>query len=251
MPMKHRLRLMLVLFALTIPGAILFLITLQPPEVPGVDPMVIRIAAVVSNVMFTIVLGALGSFASPAVGFETPAITAALQGRSPWPILRERVRISLIGALIALAVLVLGDLAFRPEALAGPAKFPSILQMLLGMTYGGLIEEIGVRWGLMGIWAWLVYKVTRSQTAGAWVGIIVAAVAFGGLHLPALLQTVGSEAFTPVLIVRTVLLNAAGGIVFGWLFWKKGLEAAMMSHAFVHVGLFLVNVGIYLAMVQG
>jgi len=25
-------------------------------------------------------------------------------------------------------------------------------------------------------------------------------------------------------------LNGIGGIIFGWLYWKKGLESAMISH---------------------
>jgi membrane protease YdiL (CAAX protease family) len=26
------------------------------------------------------------------------------------------------------------------------------------------------------------------------------------------------------------LLNGIGGVVFGWLYWKKGLESAMIAH---------------------
>jgi membrane protease YdiL (CAAX protease family) len=35
---------------------------------------------------------------------------------------------------------------------------------------------------------------------------------------------------TPPVILRAVLLNGIGGVVFGWLFFKKGLEFAMISH---------------------
>ena len=37
-------------------------------------------------------------------------------------------------------------------------------------------------------------------------------------------------ALTPMVIVRAIVLNAVGGIIFGWLYWKKGLESAMISH---------------------
>lgn len=52
-------------------------------------------------------------------------------------------------------------------------------------------------------------------------------VIFGLGHLPAtaLLTTI-----TPIVIFRAILLNGIGGIVFGWLYWKKGIEAAMMAH---------------------
>jgi hypothetical protein len=35
---------------------------------------------------------------------------------------------------------------------------------------------------------------------------------------------------TPLVITRTVVLNGLIGIAAGWLFWKRGLETAMISH---------------------
>jgi membrane protease YdiL (CAAX protease family) len=32
------------------------------------------------------------------------------------------------------------------------------------------------------------------------------------------------------MVIKVILLNAVGGIIFGWLYWKKGLESAMISH---------------------
>ena len=34
----------------------------------------------------------------------------------------------------------------------------------------------------------------------------------------------------PTVVVRTIALNAIAGIAFGWLFWKHGLEMAMLAH---------------------
>ena len=33
-----------------------------------------------------------------------------------------------------------------------------------------------------------------------------------------------------VVVLRTLLLNGIAGVVFGWLYWKRGLEMAMLSH---------------------
>jgi len=60
-----------------------------------------------------------------------------------------------------------------------------------------------------------------------WLAIVLAAVIFGAGHLPAVMSL---TALTPLVIVRTIVLNAVGGIIFGWLYWKKGLESAMISH---------------------
>jgi hypothetical protein len=32
------------------------------------------------------------------------------------------------------------------------------------------------------------------------------------------------------VIVRTIVLNALLGIPFGWLYWRWGLEYAMLAH---------------------
>ena len=50
---------------------------------------------------------------------------------------------------------------------------------------------------------------------------------FGLSHLPA---TAALTTITSLVIFRAVLLNGIAGIIFGWLFWKKGLEAAIISH---------------------
>jgi membrane protease YdiL (CAAX protease family) len=60
-----------------------------------------------------------------------------------------------------------------------------------------------------------------------WAAIVLAALIFGILHLPAVAQT---TALTKVVVLRTVMLNALAGIAFGWLFWRRGLEQAMVSH---------------------
>ena len=57
---------------------------------------------------------------------------------------------------------------------------------------------------------------------------------FGLGHLPALAQSV---TLTPALVARTVLLNAVAGVLFGWLYWRRSLEAAMVAHASFHVPL--------------
>ena len=53
------------------------------------------------------------------------------------------------------------------------------------------------------------------------------AIVFGLAHLPG---TAVIMSITPAVILRAVLLNGIGGVVFGWLFFRKGLEFAMVSH---------------------
>jgi len=51
-------------------------------------------------------------------------------------------------------------------------------------------------------------------------------------------QSVGS---TPALIAQTVLLNEIAGVIFGWLYWQRSLEAATVAHATFHVPLVVLS----------
>lgn len=72
----------------------------------------------------------------------------------------------------------------------------------------------------------------RPHPAIVWGAIVLAAILFGVGHLGVVSAQLP---LTPALVVRTVVLNAVAGGVFGWLFWKRSLEAAMIAHASGHV----------------
>jgi membrane protease YdiL (CAAX protease family) len=69
-----------------------------------------------------------------------------------------------------------------------------------------------------------------------WTANVLAALLFGALHLP---FTATIVAITPALVARALLLNGLAGVIFGWLYWRRSLEAAMVAHATVHVALTL------------
>jgi membrane protease YdiL (CAAX protease family) len=66
-----------------------------------------------------------------------------------------------------------------------------------------------------------------------WLAIVVSALLFGAGHLPAAAMLVGELTGDVVLFV--VGVNTAFGVLFGYLFWRYGLEAAMIAHATAHV----------------
>ncbi len=79
---------------------------------------------------------------------------------------------------------------------------------------------------------WIIFKIKKTadgkpNATGIWLAIIISAVIFGLGHLP-ITGTITS--ITPLIVVRAILLNGIGGIIFGWLYWKKGLESAMIGH---------------------
>ena len=150
-----------------------------------------------------------------------------------------------VGAAAALVLFLLDRLMqpALPEALRATNTEPSWLNLLTAMFYGGITEEILMRWGLMSLLVWIAWKGLKQgvtlPSQGIYQGaIVLAALVFGLLHLPA---TAAIVPLTPVVIIRALLLNGIAGIAFGWLFWQSSLEAAMLAHISVHAFTFVLS----------
>jgi membrane protease YdiL (CAAX protease family) len=148
-----------------------------------------------------------------------------------------------IGLGVIAALLIIGvDLLLQPAMLKELGDSATLLYLqniqpaawkgFLAAFYGGIAEEILLRLLVMSLFAWLGGFVSKTQdgkptSAVFWIANILAAVLFGLGHLPA---TEMILPLTPLVITRAILLNGIGGIIFGWLYWKRGLEAAMIAH---------------------
>lgn len=154
-----------------------------------------------------------------------------------------------VGAAAALVLLLLDRLMqpALPEALrAANNTERSWLNLLTAMFYGGITEEILMRWGLMSLLVWIAWKGLKQgvtlPSQGIYQGaIVLAALVFGLLHLPA---TAAIVPLTPVVIIRALLLNGIVGIAFGWLFWQYSLEAAMLAHVSFHAFSFALSLSL-------
>nr|WP_255520231.1 CPBP family glutamic-type intramembrane protease [Ramlibacter aurantiacus] len=107
--------------------------------------------------------------------------------------------------------------------------------------YGGITEEVMLRWGLLSALACGLHRVfgRNGQRPGlAWIANAITAVLFALGHLPALLA-LGEP--TPVLLARVLVLNTVAGLAYGWLFWRGQLESAMTAHAATHVGFWVLG----------
>jgi len=60
-----------------------------------------------------------------------------------------------------------------------------------------------------------------------WSVNLLVALLFGIGHLPAAFKLASPSAFE---IFRVLFLNGIAGIVFGWLYWSRGLWTAIAAH---------------------
>lgn len=114
----------------------------------------------------------------------------------------------------------------------------SVKAIIGGVVYGGIVEEVLLRLFLMSLTVWVLSKIAaRNKTLiPAWIyviSILLTSIIFGIGHLPFASSIYGE--LTAVVLIRIILLNSIGGIGFGYLYWKKGLEYSMAAHMFTHI----------------
>lgn len=166
------------------------------------------------------------------VGLDAPWLRAVLFGR-------ERSRQPWLAAMafgIFAGLLIVGlDPLFAPHMpaplhpQAPVAAQASAWAGLLASFYGGIAEELLLRLFLMTLLVWLLSLLVggRPRTSQFWIAIALAAMLFGAGHLPA---AAGMWPLDAVVVTRTIVLNSLAGLVFGWLYWKRGLESAILAH---------------------
>jgi hypothetical protein len=217
-----------------------------PPDAPRVDaPLgVVVAAALLQSFLLMAALTAVGTALAPRLGLTSHVLRRVEGGPPVWAALRGELPLALALGVAGAGLLALGDGLTRPllgeagEALA--RAMPRTWRVTLaGVLYGGLSEELIARWGVMSLAAFGLHRLLQRgqgplRPSAAWPAILFAALVFGAGHLPAVASV---TALTPLLVARTVLLNAVAGAICGWLFWRRSLEAAMAAHVTFHVAL--------------
>jgi hypothetical protein len=170
------------------------------------------------------------------VGLGSPLLQGWLDRNGSAPNLHtlkplQAITLGVLGAVAVLgASLLLDPMLPKPlHPVADPGAGQSALNGLLASFYGGIAEELQLRLFLMTLLVWVFAKASRRQPGATvfWIAIVIAAVLFGAGHLPAAAQVWG---LTDIVVFRTIALNAIAALAFGWLYWKRGIEMAMLGH---------------------
>jgi len=200
---------------------------------------------------------ALGLMLSTSTGLGTPFIENWLYKEPKRPPLRLVVSLSVLVVIATSFILVclrqisaVLAIAFGADLSAVVSdstdflsNYPETWKWLFVSFHAGVIEEIMFRLGLMNLLVWIGNRLVSankkpSRRAVIWIANLIAAFVFGAFHL------VGVLPVPDVLFAKAsvVVQNALVGLVFGWFFWKFGLESAMLTH-------FLLDVFFYVVMI--
>ena len=155
---------------------------------------------------------------------------------------KSNIRLGVISAVIVALIFVGFEMLFQPylpDGLKMTQEARNLTTTFAGVLYGGITEELMLRWGMMSLFVWTFWKLfqrsrPRPSSAVYWASIVISALLFAIGHYGA---TALIAPVTTLLWIRMLLLNGLGAVVFGWLYWKKGLEISFISHACVHIAI--------------
>ena len=209
-------------------------------ETLSVPMPVVQTVSVIQSSVFLLILVVLGGWLAPQLNLKTPIITATINRHWEKLDLRPILISALVGGTIGgLLITVFYGVAapFLPAEFIENSATLS-LPIYTRLLYGGITEEVLIRWGLMSLLVWLLYRLTQQK--GTQVkgynyifGIVVSDILFGVGHLPdaSLLSPVVTSSF----VVYIIIGNTLYGLNAGYLFWKRGLESAILAHMIAHI----------------
>jgi hypothetical protein len=220
------------------------------PEGKEMPPRKVMLAiTLVQTFLLVAIAAAAGTALAPRVGLGAPFFEALAGGEPVWPALRPQLLptlgLSVAGTLVLLAAYY-GFFRRRldPETAHTIDELRNKLGIWGRVLYGGVVEEVLMRWCLMTILVWLGTLLVGEPSAGVmWATILLSGVLFGLGHGPSYIAA-GARP-TPLFFAAIVFLNLWVGTIFGWLYWHYGLEAAMIGHALFHLVWWPVDVRLY------
>ncbi|WP_252735976.1 CPBP family intramembrane glutamic endopeptidase [Zobellia sp. B3R18] len=240
--MHNKLKLGLTLFGLSILG-ILSMLTVTFPEdgipkelVEAIPLETLKYLSLIQPTVLLLIAVFIGIMLYDKVNLQVPSISNALKIESPKISFREQIKFGVLFGIIAGILTTTVTLVLKTSIPQEFVKMQEKVQFtpIARFLYGGITEEILVRFGFMTLLVWLAFKITKNlNDLTYWVGIVLASLLFAIGHFP----TVFSVVANPSALFLTYIMvgNSIAGLFFGWLYWRKGLEAAIIAHIMTHV----------------
>jgi hypothetical protein len=217
------------------------------PPIPIPLPLLVVIGVAENLLLFSVIIG-VGLLLARRMGLGAPLIESWLYHEDSPVRVRDSFKSgALVGVTvgIVLVIIILAVAPHMPDLPFVRAARAPIWKRLLACFYGGIDEEVLTRLFLLTLFAWLGLRVFQKEKARLlpstfWIANVIAAVLFGLGHLPAASRVMQ---ITPEVVVLALALNGIAAVSFGYLYWKRGLEAAMIAHFCADFVLYVVGVG--------
>ena len=172
------------------------------------------------------VLGGLAALIGSILGLAALSKVRPLPRRTA--VERARLAALALGVGVAVGIANLGanygmallDPAIREQMVTRWAEFSSWSVVVSGP----ILEEILFRLFLLGSLAWIVSRFTDDPRTTFYIALGLSTLLFGIAH------AFYGGVDTPLYAIGIAVKSAAGGAVFGWVFWRWGLPYSIACH---------------------
>jgi len=206
--------------------------------ISGSPEMLILLSQVPTFILIIIAL-VIGFFTAHKVGLKSAVIHPNVRekSKSEWI---KGIKLAIILGSIAAIVLRGFDyllLPFLPDGIKELIHPYNAIEFLGALLYGGIVEELLIRFGFMSLLVLVLWKLFDRKAAkpANWVfilAIFVSTLLFALGHYSA---TANVTEMTGFIWFRMIVLNGFAGVFFGWIYWKHNLELAMLAHMSTHI----------------
>ena len=244
--MNKKFKLGLALFFIGLLGVLTLLsVTIPLDSLPKevlekISPQTLKYLVLINPTILLLIAVVVGTLLYDKVGLSVPTISSILKIEDPKIKFIDQIKSGILFGLVTGILTTTIGLIFKSSI---PQEFIEVGNKIKVTTfarfaYGGLTEELLMRFGFMTLVTWIIFKVNKKlNNVTYWTGIILASILFAVGHFPVVFNAVKNP--TIELLAYVLIGNSIAGLFFGWLYWKKGLEAAFIGHIFAHVAMII------------
>ncbi|HEX8287228.1 MAG TPA: CPBP family glutamic-type intramembrane protease [Pyrinomonadaceae bacterium] len=213
-------------------------------EIPSITPALKLLSLVQPTIILTVAV-VVGAALGSKVGLSAPVAEALAGGENLVPAFKSQIIPGITGGFVGGASIVLIAFLWNPflppEAVARISELGSFVPLPTRLLYGGITEELLLRWGLLTLLVWVLWRLFQSgmgepKSVYFIAAIIISSIVFGIGHLPVAYMLLPDA--TVALTLFVIVGNSVFGLIAGFLYWKKGLESAIIAHMLAHVVMF-------------
>ncbi len=213
-------------------------------EIPTITPA-LKLLSLIQPAIILSVAVLVGVFLASKVGLTSPVAEAAASSGDSISAFKPEIIPGIVGGLaggVAIVLIAAVSKPFlSPEVVQRIGEFGKFLPLPTRLLYGGITEELLLRWGVMTLLVWAAWRLFQKgqgspKPAFFVAAILISSLVFGIGHLPVAFMLFSETTLALTLFV--IVGNSAFGFIAGYLYWKKGLESAMLAHVLTHIVLF-------------
>ena len=216
-----------------------------PEPASHMTTMQLALAQMLRNLIFSLPAVGIGLLVARRIGLGAPYLESRLDGAPPpaqpfSSIVGPALLWAAITAAIAFgidAIFVHGfgvtfpapEIHARIQVAWWPNCLASFWAPFAEETFDRLFLLSLVAWAILGIFR--IRGEGRGRTAALWAANVATALFFGWYHISN--EQMFAAQVPAIVAIRTVLIIFPVGLAFGWLYFRRGLEAAILSHCVI------------------